>query len=39
VDTFEVHDGQWRFTTRSVQPRFFGDLRFHVGAAVDLSSR
>lgn len=38
LDTFELHDGQWRFAARDLRPRFFGDLSFHAGAAVDLSS-
>jgi hypothetical protein len=29
-DTFECHEGEWRFTARAVQPRLFGELRFHV---------
>jgi hypothetical protein len=38
LDTFELHDGKWRFASRNVQPRFFGELSFHAGAAVDLSA-
>ena len=29
-DTFECHEGEWRFATRAVKPRLFGELRFHV---------
>ncbi|WP_409076411.1 nuclear transport factor 2 family protein (plasmid) [Pantoea sp. C3] len=34
-DTFEKHDGYWRFTSRNVVPRLMGDLQFHVGAPVN----
>jgi len=30
-DSFEKHDGQWRFTSRNVVPRLMGNLQFHVG--------
>ena len=29
-DTFELNDGKWRFTSRSIQPRLFGELSHHV---------
>ncbi|ORE93290.1 nuclear transport factor 2 family protein [Aurantimonas sp. 22II-16-19i] len=30
VDQFEVIEGNWEFVKRSVEPRHFGELRFHV---------
>lgn len=30
VDTFEFHDGAWRYASREVQPQLFGDLSRHV---------
>jgi len=30
ADTFELVDGKWRFKSRAVQPRLFGELSFHV---------
>jgi 3-phenylpropionate/cinnamic acid dioxygenase small subunit len=30
VDTFELHDGAWRFASREVDPRLFGDISHHV---------
>lgn len=30
LDTFELHDGTWRFASREVDPRLFGDIRQHV---------
>jgi len=35
VDTFELHNGAWRYSTRSVQPRLFGELGFHVAAPAE----
>lgn len=32
VDTFERCDGTWRYASRWVQPRLFGDVSFHVAA-------
>lgn len=37
LDKFEKHEGQWRFTNRLLKPRLFGDLRFHVAGALDMS--
>lgn len=36
-DTFERRDGEWRFASRVVAPRHFGDITRHVGAPLDLS--
>jgi len=36
-DTFEKHDGEWRFVYRLLKPRHFGDLHNHVGAPIDKS--
>ena len=30
LDTFELHDGAWRFASREVDPRLFGDVSHHV---------
>jgi hypothetical protein len=30
LDTFEFVDGEWRFASRSVQPRLIGELGHHV---------
>jgi len=35
VDSFELHDGAWRFASRWVQPRLFGDVSRHVAAPAD----
>jgi acylphosphatase len=32
IDTFELHDGDWRFASRAVDPRLFGDISHHVAA-------
>jgi predicted SnoaL-like aldol condensation-catalyzing enzyme len=32
VDTFGRRDGKWRYASRWVQPRLFGDVSFHVAA-------
>jgi hypothetical protein len=34
VDTFALHDGAWRFASREVVPRLFGDVSHHVAAAA-----
>jgi hypothetical protein len=31
-DTFERIGGEWRFASRSVRPRLFGDISRHVSA-------
>lgn len=33
IDTFARHDGAWRFASREVVPRLFGDVSHHVAAA------
>ena len=35
IDTFELHDGAWRFASREVVPRLFGDVSRHVSPAAD----
>ena len=35
VDTFAFQDGQWRFATRAVEPRLFGNVGFHVAAPAE----
>ncbi|MGF6231528.1 putative SnoaL-like aldol condensation-catalyzing enzyme [Inquilinus ginsengisoli] len=35
VDTFTLRDGKWRYASRWVQPRLFGDVSFHVAAPAD----
>lgn len=32
LDTFELDDGMWRFASREVAPRLFGDVSHHVAA-------
>jgi 3-phenylpropionate/cinnamic acid dioxygenase small subunit len=32
IDTFELHDGVWRFASREVEPRLIGDISRHVAA-------
>jgi hypothetical protein len=32
IDTFELHDGAWRFASREVEGRLFGDVSKHVAA-------
>jgi hypothetical protein len=35
LDTFKLVDGKWRFASRSVQPRLFGELGYHVATPAD----
>jgi len=35
LDTFELHDGKWRFASRAVQPRQMGELSRHVAPPVN----
>ncbi|GGF67305.1 hypothetical protein GCM10007301_28740 [Azorhizobium oxalatiphilum] len=35
IDAFELHDGAWRFASREIEPRLFGDLSKHVAAAAE----
>jgi hypothetical protein len=37
-DTFELSNGKWRFTARSIQPRLFGELSHHVAPPADSSA-
>jgi len=34
-DTFQLIDGEWRFTARWVQPRLFGELGYHVATPAN----
>jgi 3-phenylpropionate/cinnamic acid dioxygenase small subunit len=34
VDTFELHDGGWRFASREIDPRLFGDISHHVSSTA-----
>jgi hypothetical protein len=38
VDAFEQRDGRWRFISREVQPRLFGDVSKHVAAPANASA-
>jgi hypothetical protein len=38
IDSFELHDGAWRFASREVDPRLFGDISRHVTAPTDTSA-
>jgi hypothetical protein len=35
LDTFELHDGAWRFASREVDPRLFGDISHHVATSAE----
>jgi len=35
IDTFELHDAAWRFASREIEPRLFGDLSKHVAALAE----
>lgn len=35
VDTFELHDGAWRYASREVAPHLFGDLSHHVAVPIE----
>lgn len=35
IDTFELHDGAWRFASREIEPRLFGDISKHAAAPVE----
>lgn len=35
IDTFELHDGAWCFTSREVEARLFGDVSKHVAAPAE----
>lgn len=39
VDTFELHDGAWRFASREVDPRLFGDISRHVAVPVEQAAK
>lgn len=38
IDAFELHDGAWRFASREVEPRLFGELSKHVAAPVETAA-
>lgn len=35
IDTFELHDGAWRFASREVEGRLFGDVSKHVAVPAE----
>ena len=35
IDSFERHDGTWRFASREVEGRLFGDVSKHVAAPAE----
>lgn len=35
IDTFEDHDGAWRYASREVEARLFGDVSKHVAAPAE----
>ncbi|WP_417844383.1 nuclear transport factor 2 family protein [Thalassospira sp.] len=35
IDAFELHNGAWRFASREIEPRLFGDLSKHVPAPAE----
>ena len=37
IDSFERHDGTWRFASREVEGRLFGDISKHVAVPADAS--
>lgn len=37
-DTFELTNGQWRFKSRRIEPRLFGELSHHVAPPADSSA-
>lgn len=38
IDSFELHDGAWRFASREVEARLFGDVSKHVAAPADAAA-
>ena len=34
IDMFELHGGKWRFASRAVEPRLFGDISHHIAQAA-----
>jgi len=39
TDTFELHDGAWRFASREVEGRLFGDVSKHVAVAAETAAK
>ena len=37
IDSFESSDGVWRFSSREVEPRLFGDISKHVAVPAEAS--
>lgn len=35
IDSFEFVDGSWRFASRALEPRLFGDISHHVAAPAE----
>jgi hypothetical protein len=38
IDAFELHEGAWRFASRKIEPRLFGDLSKHVAAPAETAA-
>ncbi|PNU05709.1 nuclear transport factor 2 family protein [Novosphingobium guangzhouense] len=38
IDTFELHDGAWRFASREVEGRLFGDVSKHIAAPTEAAA-
>jgi hypothetical protein len=38
IDAFELHEGVWRFASREIEPRLFGDLSKHVAALAETAA-
>jgi len=38
IDTFELHDGAWRYASREIEPRLFGDVSHHVAPPASAES-
>lgn len=38
IDGFERHDGAWRFVSREVEARLFGDVSKHVAAPAEVTA-
>ncbi|MHC2002918.1 nuclear transport factor 2 family protein [Methylobacterium sp. CM6241] len=38
IDSFERHDGTWRFVLREVEGRLFGDVSKHVAAPAEATA-
>jgi len=38
IDTFGDHDGEWRFASREIEPRLFGDISKHAAAPAEVGA-